>query len=378
MEAIWWLLPVSLAGLSAFALGAVLAERKLAAWIQDRMGPQETGPRGYFQTLADILKLLQKETIVPALADKGLFLLAPLIVFVAVFAGLAVVPLAPGLSGSVLQVGLLYLLAIVSIDVIGLLMAGWASHNKYALLGSVRAVAQIVSYEVPAGLALLAAVALYGTLNLDELSAMQGVYSPVPVKLLGIWEVQAYGGFLAWGAVAYPHLLVVGLIYFIAGLAEANRAPFDLAEAESELVAGFNTEYSGLPWALFFLAEYGVMLLVALLGALVFLGGWNTALPNLQALPAGVSAAELSFSELFTRLQFAYLTSGPPGTVAGTLWGLFWLLLKAFALVWVMMWVRWTLPRLRPDQLLRLCWKYLTPAALVLLVVSVVWRLGSV
>ena len=346
--------------LATFALLAVYAERKVSAFIQDRLGPMEVGPWGLLQTLADIVKLLTKELITPTQADRRMLAAAPVIAFAAVFAGYAVIPVAGGWVGASLNVGVLYLLAVVSVEAVGILMAGWASNNKYALLGSVRAVAQIVSYEVPAGLALLAAVVMYGSLDLGTIALQQSHLSPQPLYLLGMWDVTAVGGLTTWGVVRYPHLVVALAVFFIASLAESNRAPFDLPEAESELVAGFLTEYSGFRWAVFFLAEYANMLLLALLAALLFLGGWGTPLPNLGALP------------------LAEWTTGAPGTWGAAAWGALWLLLKGIVLVLLMMWVRWTLPRLRPDQLLRLCWQVLTPLALVLLVVSAVWKLAEV
>jgi NADH-quinone oxidoreductase subunit H len=266
----------------------------------------------------------------------------------------------------------------VGIDVIGLLMAGWASNSKYALLGSVRSVAQVVSYEIPTGLAVLAAVLAYGTLNFQDIVLAQSTLGTSPQPFWFIGDVQPYGGILSWGIIRYPHLLLAFVVYFIAGLAEANRAPFDLPEAESELVAGYHTEYTGYRFAVLMLAEYGVMLLVGLVGAALFLGGWNTPLPNLQALPVGVSASELTIGELFSHLQFAHLTTGTPGTFWSVLWGLFWLLGKSTLLVLVMMWIRWTFPRLRPDHLMRLCWQYLVPLGLLLVLVSAAWRLMEV
>lgn len=362
-----------IAFMAVFALYAVYAERKLAAWIQDRMGPMEVGPRGLLQTLADILKLLLKETIVPTTANRWLFLLAPLLVFVAIFTGFAFVPLAPGLAGSAVDVSALFLLAVVSADVVGLLMAGWASNNKYALLGSFRSVSQIISYEIPAGLSVLAVVMVFGTLSLSDIVLQQGVLGS-PHYFLGLWEASAHGGIFSWAVFQHPHLLLVAAIFLVAGLAEANRAPFDIPEAESELVSGFHTEYSGFRFAVLMLAEYGMMLLVALVATLLFFGGWNTPLPNLVALPAGVGPEDLSSWQLLSSLQFAYLTTGLPGSLGGLFWGVLWTLLKAFVLVGGMMWVRWTLPRLRADQLLVLCWKYLIPLSMAGVVISILWK----
>jgi NADH-quinone oxidoreductase subunit H len=368
---------VSVAFVAAYALGAVYAERKVSAYIQDRIGPAEVGPRGLLQTVADILKLVLKENIIPTAADRKLFILAPLIVFISVFAGLAVIPVGPSWLGGAMSVGLLYVMAIVSIDVIGLLMAGWGSNNKYAYLGSLRSVSQVISYEIPAGMALLAAVMMFGTLDLSELTLAQGFYASEKVYLFGVWDVTPYGGMLSWSVIRYPHLIVALVVYFIAALAECNRSPFDLPEAESELVAGFHSEYSGFNFAVLFLAEYANMFLVGCITAVVFLGGWNTPLPNFQAVET-TAAAQMSIGELFSHWQLGRLTSGEPGTWAGALWGAFWVLAKALFSVFVMMWIRWTLPRVRPDQLMRLSWKVLTPVALLLFAVSAIWKLMEV
>ncbi|MDX2063672.1 MAG: NADH-quinone oxidoreductase subunit NuoH [Bacteroidia bacterium] len=344
---------------AVFVLVAVYAERKVSAFIQDRLGPTENGPYGLLQTPADVLKLLTKEAIVPAAADRRLFLLAPLVVFASVFAGFAVIPFAPGWVGSGLNVGILFLLAFVSIEVIGILMAGWGSNNKYALLGGVRSVAQIIAYEVPAGLALLAAVLMYGSFSLGEIAAQQGTLA-AEAKLLGAWDVAPVGGLTAWGVVRYPHLLLVFVIFFIATLAEANRAPFDIPEAESELIAGFHVEYSGFRFAIFFLAEYASMLIACFLAAFLFFGGWNTPLPNLGS------------------VRLADWTMGAPGTLGGAIWGALWLVAKALVLFFIQLWVRWSYPRLRADQLMRLCWQYLTPAALLLVLLSAAWKVWEV
>ena len=347
-----------------FVVVGVYLERKVSAFIQDRMGPMEVGKWGLLQLIADLLKLLQKEDIVPKAADKWLFLSAPFVIFAAVFAAYAVLPLAPGLSGSGAAVGVFYLLTILSMDVIGILMAGWGSNNKYALFGAMRSVAQIVSYEVPLGLAVLCVVMLTQTLDLQVISFQQGIYSPETIYLFGLRDlnvdVTKVGGFLSWNIVRNPFLLIVYVIFFIASLAECNRAPFDLPEGESELVGGFHTEYSGMRYALLMLSEYGMMLLVSLLGAILFLGSWNTPFPNIGP------------------VRLADWTSGEPGTLMGYLLGAFWLLSKALMGVLVQMWVRWTLPRLRVDQLMYLGWKVLTPVGLVLFFVSGVWRLLGV
>lgn len=349
-----------------FALIGVYAERKVSAFIQDRMGPMEVGRYGILQTLADILKLLIKEDIIPALADKKLFKLAPLIIFVAVFAGFATIPLTPSIIGAQIETGVFYILAIVSLDVIGITMAGWASNSKYPLLGAMRSIAQIISYEIPTGLAILSVVMICQTLDLQDISYQQGIWinyykglEGTKNYLLGIIpiEVTFTGGFLTWNIFRMPPLFLSFLIYFIASLAECNRAPFDIPEAESELIGGFHTEYSGLRWAFIMLAEYGMMLLVSFLGVVLFLGSWNTPLPNM-----GVIA-------------LADWTSGTPGTIYGNITAVFWLFFKTFCLVFIQMWVRWTYPRLRMDQLMYLCWKVLIPFSLGILFLCGIGRL---
>ena len=335
--------------IAGFTLFAVYSERKIAGFVQDRLGPMETGKYGSLQTLADILKLIQKEFITPSAADKVLFAAAPVIIFIAVFLGFAVMPWAPGVAPSGLYLGLFFVIAIISVDAIGLLMAGWGSNNKFSLLGAMRAVAQIVSYEIPSGLALIAAVMITQTLDLQEMVINQGVTTKDTLLFVGLLDVSTIGGILAWNIFQAPHLLLAYLIFFIASLAECNRAPFDIPEAESELVGGFHTEYGGLRFAFIFLAEYAMMFLVAMVGVVVFLGGWNTPLPNIGA------------------VKLADWTTG-------MVWGGFWTLSKTLLIVGIQMWIRWTLPRLRADQLMALCWKVLTPLAFACMAVSGIWR----
>ncbi|MBO0932103.1 complex I subunit 1/NuoH family protein [Fibrella aquatilis] len=354
-------LPICLLLATGFVVVGVYTERKVSAFMQDRLGPMEVGKWGLLQLIADLLKLLQKEDIVPRAADRKLFLLAPAVIFASVFAGYAVLPLTPDFQASGAAVGIFYLMAILSFDVVGILMAGWASNNKYSLFGAIRSVAQMVSYEIPLGLAILCAVLMGQTLNLQELSFQQGIYSSQTNYLFGLKatgiDVTSWGGIFTWNILRNPFLLFVYVIFFICTLAESNRAPFDLPEGESEIVSGFQTEYSGMRWALLFLSEYAMMLLVSFLGAILFLGSWNTPLPNIGP------------------VRLADWTSGEPGTIWGNVTGTFWLFGKAFLAVLVQMWVRWTLPRIRIDQMMYLCWKVLTPAGLLLLLISAVWRL---
>jgi NADH-quinone oxidoreductase subunit H len=298
---------------------------------------------------------------VPAKADQGLFRLAPIIIFATVFGGFAMIPLAPSWPGAGLSSALFLLLAIVSLDVIGIIIAGWSSNNKYSVLGTMRSAAQIISYEVPLGLSVVCVCILCESLDLQTISYQQGIFYEGPqylfgLKFLGI-DVQHVGGFLTWNILRMPVLFIAWVIFFIASLAECNRAPFDLPEAESELVAGFQTEYSGFRWAVIMLAEYGMMLLVSILGAVLFFGSWNTPLPNVAA------------------VRLAEWTSGTPGTLTATLWGIFWLISKALLLVMAQMWVRWTYPRLRVDQLMNVSWKYLTPLALVIVLICGFWKI---
>jgi len=357
LTTILFLLPFLL----VYAILAIYAERKISAFIQDRLGPMEVGYYGIGQTVADLVKLLQKEDIVPARAEKALFKIAPIVIFVAVFAGFSVLPLTPSWQGAALSSGLFFLLAIISLDVIGIIMAGWSSNNKYSMLGTMRSAAQLISYEVPLGLCVISVCIFTQTLNLQEISYQQGIHATEPMYLLDIpslgIRVDEIGGILAWNVFRMPLLFLTWVIFFIASLAECNRAPFDLPEAESELVAGFHTEYSGFRFALIMLGEYAMMLLVSMLGVILFFGSWNSPLPDIGT------------------VRLATWTSGAPGTAASLLWGLFWLLTKSLFFVCVQIWVRWTYPRLRVDQLMALSWKYLTPIALALMIVFAFWKI---
>lgn len=321
----------------------------------------EVGYYGLAQSIADLVKLIQKEDIVPAQAIAPLFRMAPIIIFAMVFAGFSVLPLSPSWTGANISSALFFLLAIVSLDVIGIVIAGWSSNNKYSMLGTMRSAAQIISYEVPLGLSVLCVAMVCQSLDLQEISYQQSIFRTTPQYLFGLpalgIETQSIGGFLNWNVLRMPVLFLVWIVFFIASLAECNRAPFDLPEAESELVAGFQTEYSGFRWAVIMLAEYGMMLLVSILGAVLFFGSWNTPLPNIAS------------------IRLAEWTSGKPDTLASTLWGIFWLLSKALFFVAMQMWVRWTFPRLRVDQLMNLSWKYLTPMSLVFVVIIGFWKL---
>jgi NADH-quinone oxidoreductase subunit H len=344
-----------------YTIGVIYAERKISAFIQDRLGPMETGYYGLTQTVADLLKLIQKEDIIPTKADRMLFKIAPIVIFVSVFAGFSVLPLSMNWQGSALHTGVFFLLAIISLDVVGILMAGWGSNNKYSVLGTMRSAAQIISYEIPLGLSVLCVCIMSQSLDLQHISLQQSIFSPeakylFEIPALGI-NTTAIGGFINWNVFRFPLLFFVWVIFFIASLAECNRAPFDLPEAESELVAGFHTEYSGFRWAVIMLGEYAMMLLVSILGAILFFGSWTTALPDIGS------------------FKLAHWTTGEAGTWTSLGWGIFWLLSKSLFFVAVQIWVRWTYPRLRIDQLMNLSWKYLTPVALVLVIICAFWKI---
>ncbi len=307
-----------LAFFALLGLTLVYAERKVAAFFQQRLGPMRVGPWGTAQTIADIVKLVFKEPLVTKNADKFLFNLAPFVIMIAAFMAVAAIPFAKGLHALDINIGVFYVIAVSSIGVIGILLAGWSSNNKYSLIGAMRSGAQVVSYELSVGLALLTVVVLAGSLQFSV-----------------IVESQREGWWIFRGHIP---AIVAFVIYLIASTAETNRGPFDLAEAESELTAGFHTEYSGLKFAFFFLAEFANMFIVAAIGSTVFLGGW---------MPFHIGNFE-AFNHMMDFI--------PP---------VFWFFGKVSFIIFLMMWFKWTFPRLRIDQLLTLEWKYLLPLNLV-------------
>ncbi|MCO6473404.1 MAG: NADH-quinone oxidoreductase subunit NuoH [Melioribacteraceae bacterium] len=319
-----------------FALFAVLAERKVSAFMQDRIGPNRVGYHGILQTVADILKLIQKEDIVAEKNDKVLFNIAPYLVFAGSFAAFAAIPFSSKYIGSHTEVGIFYIIAISSLVVAGILMGGWASNNKYSLLGAMRSAAQIISYEIPTALVVLAMIMFTGTMSLDAMSQQQTAY---------FWNWNILGGHETGilKIVLTPFMISGFLILFTSTLAEVNRVPFDIPEAESELVSGFHTEYTGMKFAMFFLSEYANMFAVGAIVTAVFLGGYQS--------PFGYIGNSIGVTWLVPIEQF------------------FWFTAKGLFMVFVQMWLRWTLPRLRVDQLMTICWKYLIPYSFLNLIV---------
>ena len=317
---------IALVYLGIFAIAGlflVLLERRVAAWFQLRIGPNRVGFQGLLQTMADALKLVSKELTGTERADKFLYNLAPYFVIISALMALAVIPFTSEFQAFDINIGIFFLIAISSVGVIGILLGGWASNNKFALIGAMRSGVQTISYELSVGLSLLTMILLTGSLQLSE-----------------IVEVQKHGWLIVQGHIP---ALIAFMIYMIAGTAETNRAPFDMVEAESELGAGFHTEYSGMKFAYFFLAEFINMFLIAAIATTVFFGAWLSPFGITESIP----------------------------------WlGVFWFLLKTFVLVFLMMWFRWTFPRLRVDQLLTLEWKYLLPINLVNIVIMafMVWQ----
>ena len=289
-------------------------ERKVIGWMHVRLGPSKVGPLGLFQTFADVIKLLLKEVIYPTKANKKLFLLAPLWALVPSFAAWSVIPFANHKAWSDANAGLLFLLAMTSMGVYGIILAGWASNSRYAMLGAMRSAAQIISYEIAMGFSLVSVLILAGSLNLSDIVNAQG----------------GSKGLFDW---FWLPLMPMFVIYFVSGVAETNRAPFDVAEGESEIVAGFHVEYSGAPFAVFFLTEYANMILVSFLAPILFLGGWWSPFPQ----------------------SWGFL--GAPG------W--WWLVAKAFFFATAFIWFRATFPRYRYDQIMRLGWKVFIPITIV-------------
>jgi NADH-quinone oxidoreductase subunit H len=304
-----------------------LWERKFIGWVQIRIGPNRVGPAGLLQPIADGVKLLFKEIILPTNANKGLYLAAPVLMIMPAIAAWAVIPFSPTLVLADINAGLLYIMALSSIGVYGVIVAGWASNSKYAFLGAMRSAAQMVSYELAMGFALVVVLMVSGSLNLSDIIDGQG---------RGYFASKGLT-FLSWNWLPLLPMLVV---YFVSGVAETNRAPFDVVEGESEIVAGHMIEYSGMTFALFFLAEYMNMILISTLTAVMFFGGWQ----------APVDSVVLNWIPPFA-----------------------WLLLKIFVIVSMFLWIRATFPRYRYDQIMRLGWKVFIPLTLIWIAVIGIW-----
>lgn len=314
---------------------ATLWERKFIGWIQIRVGPNRVGPGGLLQPMADGLKLLIKEIVIPAKASKSLFVIGPVMTIMPALAAWSVIPFGPQFALANVNAGVLLLMAITSVEVYGIIIAGWASNSKYSFMGAMRASAQMISYEIPMGFVLVVVLMVTGSLNLSDIVFAQqiGMFAGMGVN------------FLSWN---WLPLFPLFIIYLISGLAECGRHPFDVIEGESEIVAGHMVEYSGMSYAMFMLAEYGNMILIACLASLFFLGGWSA--------------------------PFSFLEVG--GTLGGFI-GFFWLFLKTFCLVTFFIWVRGTFPRYRYDQIMRLGWKVFIPITLIWLVVIAAWMQTS-
>ena len=309
------------------------AERKIIGYMQVRIGPNRVGPKGWLQPIADAMKLMFKEIIIPTRASRFLFVLAPVVSFGPALAAWAVIPFGDGMMVSKLDAGLLYLLALTSLGVYGVIIAGWSSNSKYAFLGAMRSAAQIVAYEIAMGFALVGVLMAAGSLNLNQIVLAQ------------------QGSLLHW---FWLPLLPLFLVYFISGVAETNRAPFDVAEGESEIVAGFHVDYSGMAFAVFFLAEYANMILVSALAATMFLGGWLSPFDGL--LPDKLMALPVL------------------GAVLGG--GLHWLLAKISFMLFFFLWFRATFPRYRYDQIMRLGWKVFVPLCMFWVLVVGIWMMS--
>jgi NADH-quinone oxidoreductase subunit H len=315
-----------------------LWERKAIGWTQIRPGPNRVGPLGLLQPIADAVKLIFKEIILPTAANKPLFLLGPIMTIMPALAAWAVIPFGPEAALANINAGLLLVLAITSMEVYGVIIAGWASNSKYAFLGALRASAQMVSYEIAMGFALVVVLMVSASLNMTEIVQVQG---------RGFFASHGVP-FLSWN---WLPLLPIFVVYLISGIAETNRHPFDVVEGESEIVAGHMVEYSGMSFAMFFLAEYANIILVSVLASVMFLGGW---------------IAPLSFSAIgMTTPQWIVDTAW--------LWNWFWLFAKTFVIATLFLWVRATFPRFRYDQIMRLGWKIFIPITLVWLVVVGLW-----
>tara|TARA_S200000501_G_scaffold190210_1_gene179115 strand:- start:108747 stop:109820 length:1074 start_codon:yes stop_codon:yes gene_type:complete len=314
--------------IAIYGLVVIYAELKVSSFIHDKTGPMgqgvglHAGKWGLLQPVADALKLILKEDIIPGSANKPLFILAPFMIFVGAFISFVALPFGESIIVADMNIGIFYILGVGSLAVIALIIAGWSSNNKWALYGGMRSAAQIISYEIPAGISLIVVIMLAGSLNMQEIIRYQ------------------QGGIFNWIIFDNPFMPIAFIIYFISALAETNRTPFDLPESESELVAGFVTEYSGMRYAFFFLSEYANMFVVSAVAVTGFLGGWQSPFPNFLNSPS---------------------------------WSVFWMVNKTAFLIFIMIWIRFTVPRLRVDQLMHVCWKVFIPIGLFNIFGVAIW-----
>ena len=314
--------------IAIYGLVVIYAELKVSSFIHDKTGPMgqgvglHAGKWGLLQPVADALKLILKEDIIPGSANKPLFVLAPFMIFVGAFISFVALPFGESIIVADMNIGIFYILGVGSLAVIALIIAGWSSNNKWALYGGMRSAAQIISYEIPAGISLIVVIMLAGSLNMQEIIRYQ------------------QGGIFNWIIFDNPFMPIAFIIYFISALAETNRTPFDLPESESELVAGFVTEYSGMRYAFFFLSEYANMFVVSAVAVTGFLGGWQSPFPNFLNSPS---------------------------------WSVFWMVNKTVFLIFIMIWIRFTVPRLRVDQLMHVCWKVFIPIGLFNIFGVAIW-----
>lgn len=320
--------------IAVYALVAIYGELKVSSFMQDKVGPMgqgvglHAGKWGLLQPIADALKLILKEDIIPTTADRKLFILAPFIVFIGAFISMAALPFSQTIIVADMNIGIFYILAVSSLGVIGIILAGWSSNNKWSLYGAMRSAAQIVSYEIPAGLSIIGVVMITGTLSMQGIIEHQSGF---------VWGILPN-----WIIFQNPFTFLSFFLFFISGVAECNRTPFDIPEAESELVAGAFTEYSGMRYAFFFLSEYANMFVVSGVAAAAFLGGWRSPIPGVLDTPG---------------------------------WGIMWFIGKSMFLIFMMIWFRWTWPRLRVDQLMSVCWKGFIPIAFFNIFGIGIWKL---
>lgn len=354
--------------ISVIAMFSIWWERKVAGHIQGRVGPMHVGLwHGWAQSIADGVKLILKEDLIPKGADSFLFRLAPYLAFAPVFAAFLALPFGPQfIFENGLNIGVLYILAVLSIEVMGTILAGWGSNSKWSIYGAMREACQMVSYEIPLGISIICVLLVTGTINVLELNYLQGK------------------GLYTWFVFHNPFMMLTFILFFVASIAASKRAPFDLPESESELVAGFHTEYSGLRFSFFFFAEYAGMFIVSVIASMLFLGGWNSPLGVIDPVYMGLGYDPIEAGRAYFDGNLATATTmegtakamglaSVPEMFALNVYCAFWVMIKAFTLIYIQMWLRWTMPRIRIDQVLYTCVKVLLPGTLITLSGTAVW-----